>query len=103
MRWLVLALFLSTGLIIGVAAFAQTGGCVASNIGSLFCAPPNGGVARSGMGVVVCGPGQRVTDGMGIVKCSSRPGGSAGVDGMGIAKCTDGCVAGRTELCQRPR
>jgi hypothetical protein len=67
----------------------------------MFCPPPGGGIAKDGLGQVLCGPGECVRDGLGRVLCSSQPNGYAGKDLLGTAQCIGGCVQGSQSYCQR--
>ena len=67
----------------------------------MFCPPPGGGIAKNGLGHVLCGPGECVRDGLGQVLCSSQPNGYAGREQLGAVRCIGGCVQGSQSYCQR--
>jgi len=84
------------------AGLAQNkAGCVQMLTG-IVCPPPLGGVSSGLDGEVVCGPGECARDQKGVVKCSSRPGGSVIVDINGQVLCVGGCVLGSRTLCVAP-
>ena len=76
-------------------------GCV-QMLNGIICPPPNGGVGSGLDGEVVCGPGECARDQKGVVKCSSRPGGSVIVDINGQVLCVGGCVRGDRKHCAVP-
>ena len=64
-------------------------------MGQVVCSDvPGSGAAVSGMGRVLTGPGECVTNSMGQVMCSALPLGGAAINGMGQAVCAGGCVPG---------
>jgi hypothetical protein len=97
-----IVLFLAFVLTMSVAQAQQPGqGSCLQDFSGMFCPPPGGGIARDGLGQVLCGPGECVRDGLGTVLCSSQPNGYAGKDRLGAARCIGGCVQGSQSYCQR--
>jgi len=73
-----IVLFLAFVLTMSVAQAQQPGqGSCLVDFSGMFCPPPRGGIARDGLGQVLCGPGECVRDGLGQVFCSSQPNGYA--------------------------
>ena len=82
-------------------ASSQRPTCISSWDGGVICPRhPNGGIAANGIGVILCGKGQCVKDGLGRVWCSKDMGGFAGVNALGQPACSGGCESGSSSLCQ---
>jgi len=61
-----------------------------------------GTILRNDIGMIVCGRGQCVRDGLGQTYCSAQPGGFALIQ-YGQHRYTEGCESPRQEYCQIPR
>ena len=77
--------------------------CLTTQLGQVFCSPPNGGIVINRIEQVLCGPGQCATGPLGQTMCSAQPGGGVSVTPLGQIVCVGGCVPGNRSLCQSPR
>lgn len=78
---------------------APTMNCQADTMGRMICAPWGGSVVTDAMGMLACGRGQCIRDGLGRIVCSAVPGGPAYADAMGRPVCAGGCVPPSPQLC----
>ena len=89
--------------IAATAAWAQEQPhCATDSMGNTFCAVrPGGSAVVSGLGTVVCAPGQCVMDPESTAwHCSAREGGWARTDREG-PRCEDGCVDPTADQCRQ--
>jgi len=96
------------GLALGCAVAAATAWaqaqprCAIDAMGNTYCAArPGGSAVVSGLGTVVCAPGQCVMDAQNTGwHCSAREGGWARMDPEG-PRCEDGCVDPTADQCRQ--
>lgn len=73
--------------------------CQTDSLGRMICAPWGGSVVTDAMGMLACGRGQCIRDGLGRIVCSAVPGGPAYADAMGRPVCAGGCTPPSPQLC----
>jgi len=103
-QWLLAAAALAGLALAGASAAQQASHCQTDAMGTTRCARLAGGTAvLSGLGEVVCAPGQCVQDPQGTDwQCAGEEGGSATWDSSG-PHCQGGCVPPTGDQCRKER
>jgi hypothetical protein len=101
-RWVGAGLGIAWLAVAGPGEAQQATRCETDAMGGTFCARmPGGSAVVSGLGQIVCAPGQCVQDPRGTEwQCSAREGGWARWDSQG-PRCEEGCTPPSPAQCRK--